>query len=192
MSHGFNVALHGVWMALLAYWLWSARRVKTSIQTEHLVKRLVAYWLPLAVALVLLGPGEWFAHTLLAEQFVPHSVPFESSGLGLCVLGAAIACWARYLLGENWSATVQLKQSHQLITDGPYRWVRHPIYAGFLLLFFGNAMLVGDWRGLLAVVIVFLSFWRKLRLEERWLSQHFGDAYREYSAHSRALIPGLL
>ncbi|HET6552198.1 MAG TPA: isoprenylcysteine carboxylmethyltransferase family protein [Dyella sp.] len=192
MSHGFNVALHVVWLALLSYWLWSARRVKTSVQTEHPAKRLVAYWLPLAVAFALLGPGEWFQHTLLAEQFVPHSMPFESLGLLFCVLGASLACWARYLLGENWSATVQLKDNHQLITAGPYRLVRHPIYSGFLLLFLGNAVLVGDWRGLLALAIVFASFWRKLRLEERWLSQHFGEAYRAYSKRSHALVPGLL
>jgi protein-S-isoprenylcysteine O-methyltransferase Ste14 len=70
--------------------------------------------------------------------------------------------------------------------------VRHPIYLGMLLLLFGNAILVGDWRGVLAVVIVFLSFWRKLRLEERWLSGHFGDTYREYAARTHALLPGVL
>jgi protein-S-isoprenylcysteine O-methyltransferase Ste14 len=79
-----------------------------------------------------------------------------------------------------------------LITHGPYLVIRQPIYSGFLLLFLGSAVMVGDWRGLVAVAIVFVSFWRKLRLEERWLAEHFGDSYRADQAQSRALIPGLL
>jgi protein-S-isoprenylcysteine O-methyltransferase Ste14 len=61
-----------------------------------------------------------------------------------------------------------------------------------LLLFLGNAMLVGDWRGLVAVAIVFASFWRKLRLEEAWLTERFGPAYGDYRSRTRALVPGLL
>ncbi len=192
MTHGFDIALRLVWYTVGMYWLWSARRVKPSIQTEPLAKRFVAYWLPLIAAFLLLGPGEWYSHSALAEQFVPHSTSFESLGLFFCVIGAIVACWARHLLGENWSATVQLKDHHQLITRGPYKVVRHPIYLGMMFLFVGNAVLVGDWRGILAVVIVFLSFWRKLRLEEHWLSKHFGESYREYAARTHAILPGLL
>ena len=79
-----------------------------------------------------------------------------------------------------------------MVTAGPYALIRHPIYTGFLLLFLGNAIMVGDWRGLLAVAIVFASFWRKLRLEERWLGDHFGATYLDYRARTRALIPKLL
>jgi protein-S-isoprenylcysteine O-methyltransferase Ste14 len=61
-----------------------------------------------------------------------------------------------------------------------------------LLLFLGNAVMVGDWRGLLAVAIVLLSFWRKLRLEEIWLTEHFGEPYRLYQARTKALIPEVL
>lgn len=192
MDSRFGMALHLVWLTFLAYWLWSARRVKPAVQSEPLIKRFVAYWLPLIFAVELLGPGERFAGCPLREQFVPHSIVCQSLGLFLCIVGVAIACWARHLLGGNWSATVQLKDDHQLITRGPYRLVRHPIYSGILLLFLGNAVLVGDWRGLLAVAIVFVSFWRKLRLEERWLSRLFGDAYGQYVARTKALIPALL
>jgi protein-S-isoprenylcysteine O-methyltransferase Ste14 len=52
--------------------------------------------------------------------------------------------------------------------------------------------MVGDWRGLLAVAIVFVSFWRKLRLEEAWLTQHFGEPYRLYQGRTNALIPAVL
>lgn len=192
MPQPFGFGLKLCWFALMAYWLWSARRVKASERSEPLIKRLLAYWLPLFVAILLLGPGRWFGHGPLREQFVPHTRIVYSIGLGLCALGVALAIWSRQLLGRNWSGTVELKQGHELIDSGPYRRVRHPIYSGLLLLFLGNAVMVGDWRGLLAVAIVFGSFWYKLKLEERWLSERFGETYAAYRRRTKALIPALL
>lgn len=188
----FEHALRITWIAVLGYWLWAARSAKPVQQQELFAKRLLVYWLPLLIAALLLGSGEWFGHSLLREQFVPHTTLVYSLGLATAVCGAALAILSRMLLGRNWSATVQLKQEHELITIGPYRLVRHPIYTGLLLLFLGNAVMVGDWRGLLAVAIVLASFWRKLRLEEVWLTEHFGEPYRLYQARTKALIPGVL
>lgn len=188
----FQQGLRLTWIVLLGYWLWASRGAKRPAMQEPLAIRLIAYWLPLLVAMLLLGSGPWFGHSLLREQFVLHNVPVYATGLGLAVAGAALAVYARVLLGRNWSATVQLKDGHELVQAGPYRLVRHPIYTGLLLLFLGNAIMVGDWRGLLAVAIVFVSFWRKLRLEERWLGQHFGAAYQTYRQRTKALIPAVL
>ena len=188
----FEHALRITWLVVIGYWLWGARSAKLTDQQEPLIKRLLAYWLPLFIAVLLLGPGEWFGHSLLREQFVPHTTQVYSLGLALAIFGAVLAIFSRAMLGRNWSATVQLKQDHELITSGPYRFVRHPIYTGLLLLFLGNAVMVGDWRGLLAVTIVFVSFWQKFRLEEVWLAEHFGEPYRLYQARTKALIPGVL
>ncbi len=188
----FEHALRITWIAVLGYWLWAARSAKPARQQEHFAKRLMVYWLPLLIAALLLGPGEWFGHSLLREQFVPHTTRVYAVGLALAVAGAVLSIVSRRLLGRNWSATVQLKQEHELITNGPYRFVRHPIYTGLLLLFLGNAVMVGDWRGLLAVALVSVSFWRKLRLEEVWLTAHFGEPYRRYQARTKALIPAVL
>ncbi len=113
-------------------------------------------------------------------------------GLLLIVAGVLFACWARYILGSNWSSEVQLKQDHELIERGPYRYVRHPIYSGLLLALLGTVVLLGEWRALLALAIIAASFWRKLRLEERWLREHFGPAYVDYMQRVKALIPGIL
>jgi len=87
---------------------------------------------------------------------------------------------------------VQLKQDHELIEAGPYRYVRHPIYSGLLLAFLGTALMIGEWRALLALAIIAASFWRKLQLEERWLGEYFGDAYTDYMRRVKALVPRIL
>ena len=187
----FEHALHLCWLVVIGYWLWSARRAKAPKRTESLAKRFLAHWLPLIVAVLLLGPGEWFGHSLLREQFVPHTTLVYSIGLALCIAGAALAIWSRFILGANWSAQVQIKQGHELIQRGPYALIRHPIYTGLILLFAGNAMMVGDWRGVLAVAIVTVSFWRKYLLEEKLLAQEFGPAYADYRKRTYPLFPPL-
>lgn len=187
----FGIGLKACWLAVAIYFFLAYRHNKAPQQTEPLIKRLVAYWLPFSIAL-LLGPGDWFVDNLLWQQFVPHTVFVYSVGLGLCIGGTTLAIWSRHMLGRNWSATVQLKQEHELISSGPYRFVRHPLYTGLLVLFIGSAIMIGDLRGLLAVAIMFASLWFKLRLEERWLLQHFGDKYSAYQRHTKMLLPALL
>ncbi len=180
------------WLAVLLYWAWSARGVKRPAAQESLVVRFFAYVLPLVVAAVLLGPAHWFGHSWLNGQLIRDTSLSAAVGMGIGVAGAALCIWSRISLGRNWSASVQLKQDHELIQRGPYRFVRHPIYTGFLLLFVGSAVMIGEWRGVVSVAIVFVSFWRKLRLEERWLGEHFGPAYQVYRGRTKALIPAVL
>ncbi|QWT20963.1 isoprenylcysteine carboxylmethyltransferase family protein [Bacillus sp. NP157] len=185
-------AISACWLFLLAWWAISAWGNKSAVRGEPWLTRVVLYWLPLALAFALLGPNAWFRGTWLVEAFVPHTDPVFALSLVLVASGVALACWARYLLGKNWSSVVQIKQGHELIEAGPYRYIRHPIYTGLLLAFVGSALKVGDVRGIIAVAIVFVSFWRKLRMEERMLGETFGDAYVAYRGRTKALIPGVL
>jgi protein-S-isoprenylcysteine O-methyltransferase Ste14 len=95
-------------------------------------------------------------------------------------------------LGGNWSATVTVKESHALVRTGPYRFVRHPIYTGLLVALIGAAVARGDVQGFVADAIAFAAFWRKLRIEERWMQETFGDAYARYRVEVAALIPFVL
>ena len=92
-------------------------------------------------------------------------------GVAAVAAGLAFTVWARICLGRNWSGTVTLKQDHELVRTGPYRFVRHPIYTGLLVAIAGSAVVRGEWRAALALVIAFAALWRKLRLEERWLEK---------------------
>jgi len=70
--------------------------------------------------------------------------------------------------------------------------VRHPIYSGLLLAFAGSVLARGEWRAILGFAIAFAALWRKLRLEERWMAETFGDVYARYRAEVPALIPFVL
>jgi protein-S-isoprenylcysteine O-methyltransferase Ste14 len=180
-----------MWLAWLAYWRISAADVKAAQRYESPWSR-AGHLVPLLIAAVLLGmrtipDGGW-----LFQRFLPDSVPNFWLAAWLVALGLAFSAWARVHLGRNWSATVSVKQDHELIQSGPYALVRHPIYTGLLLAFLGSALAVGEWRGLIALVIVLASFWRKLRIEERWMGETFGERYQRYCAHTKALIPFLL
>jgi protein-S-isoprenylcysteine O-methyltransferase Ste14 len=141
---------------------------------------------------LLLGPGDWFGHSWLRENFVEHTNLVGTIGLSISIIGAIIACTSRFMLGKNWSLSVQKKEDHQLVQNGIYKIVRHPIYTGLLLLFIGNAIIVGDYRAIIAVIIVFVSFWLKLKKEEKLLTETFGNQYTEYKKRTKALIPYLL
>jgi protein-S-isoprenylcysteine O-methyltransferase Ste14 len=128
----------------------------------------------------------------LFERFLPRTASVFWIGALLTAVGLGFSAWARVHIGRNWSATVTVKQQHELIRSGPYAIVRHPIYSGILLAFIGSALARGQWRGVLALAIVIVALWRKMRLEERWMSETFGDEYQRYRARTAALIPFLL
>jgi protein-S-isoprenylcysteine O-methyltransferase Ste14 len=177
-----------LWLIWLAYWRISASDVKPVQRHESSGSR-AAHLLPLLIAALLLW---WPDHPDGGWLFSRILPPTESGfwiGALLTAAGLGLSAWARVHLGRNWSATVTVKQGHELIRTGPYARVRHPIYTGVVLAFVGTAIAVGEWRGVLAVAIETVAFARKLRLEERWMSETFGEDYRGYRARTAALIP---
>jgi protein-S-isoprenylcysteine O-methyltransferase Ste14 len=110
-------------------------------------------------------------------------------GDAMALAGLAVMLWARVTLGRNWSGGVVLKEDHELVTSGPYRFVRHPIYSGLLLLLLGWAVWRGRTVGFVGLAVLLVLFWIKARAEEQLMIQHFGDAYRSYKARVKALIP---
>jgi protein-S-isoprenylcysteine O-methyltransferase Ste14 len=186
---GVNPVL-ALWIAWAVYWGVAAYGAKANQRVEsplsrasHMIPLLIAFWLIWRDSL----PGNF-----LGGRFLPALPAVYWTGVVLVALGLGFAVWARRVIGRNWSGIVTVKRDHELVRSGPYRWVRHPIYTGLLVAFVGSAIARGEWRGVLAVLIVFVSFWNKLRLEERWMIETFGDAYLRYREEVRALIPFVL
>jgi protein-S-isoprenylcysteine O-methyltransferase Ste14 len=191
MNESIKIALKIIWLIVIGYWVISSFNTRKTKKKTNGFKNFIYYWLPLLVAVFLLGPGEWFGHTWLRENFVEHTNTVGITGLVFCIAGAVICCWARYTLGKNWALSVQEKSNHELITNGLYKIIRHPIYTGLIILFVGNAVIVGDYRAILSVLIVVISFVFKLKKEEKLMKGLFGEQYQKYKQKTNALIPYL-
>jgi protein-S-isoprenylcysteine O-methyltransferase Ste14 len=188
-------SIHGVpfavlWLAWLGYWFIAALNVKRTQRRERFAS-LILNRVPLVIGALLLAferqPLHW-----LSFRFLPLSQAFYWIGLFMLAAGLAFAVWARRYLGRNWSGIVTVKQEHELVRSGPYALVRHPIYTGLLLAILGTAVAIGEWRGLIAFVLITVGFVIKLRVEEKFMTETFGDQNARYRAEVPALIPFLI
>jgi protein-S-isoprenylcysteine O-methyltransferase Ste14 len=176
-----------IWMVLCLYWILSALQTKAVKSRESLGQRL-SYVFPLALGLTLLFNSR--AHySWLGTRFAPDTIAVAFAGVVLTAAGVALAMWSRFVLGENWSAAVSIRKDHELIRMGPYRTMRHPIYTGMMLGLLGTALVVGEIRGLLALVILWLGFYRKARKEEAFLTREFGAGFEVHAKQTGMFLP---
>ena len=176
-----------LWMILVAYWLAGARGNKRTAYRFNPVWRTL-FVLGFAVLLWFFASRpEFFGRTLVARTDIS-----EGSGLIVCAAGVAFALWARRTLGRNWSGNPTIKEGHELVTRGPYRLVRHPIYTGMLLAAAGTALGHGKVQDLMLLLVALAVIWLKARLEERLMLRQFPDEYASYRRRTKALIPFLL
>lgn len=190
MKFTANQAVTFLWLVLGMFWAMTAVGAKRSLRKEASDSRLYHVLFMTAVFALLfrqdlrIGP--------LGLRIVPASPESAYGGLALTSLGAAFAIWARSTLGGNWSATVTVKENHSFVHQGPYRLVRHPIYAGGLLAMLGTAVVYGEVGCFVAVVLAFVGWWLKARIEEEFMTQQFGEDYRRYQKDVKQLIPFVL
>ncbi len=181
-----NYIVPGCWLVFIVFWLVSARRVKVIAERQSILSALL-HRVPLGFSYFLLVyprlPPPW------NQPVTPHADWARWMGDAVCVLGLCLTLWARRTLAGNWSSDVTFKQGHELIRRGPYRFVRHPIYTGLLIMCLGAAIEISLLRGWLAVPLMAIAFWIKLKQEERLLLRHFPDAYPGYCRQVKALVP---
>jgi protein-S-isoprenylcysteine O-methyltransferase Ste14 len=109
-------------------------------------------------------------------------------GLAVWVAGLAIAVWARLYIGRNWGMPMTRRAEPELVTTGPYRLIRHPIYTGIILALVGTALAISP-LGLIAVAVLAVFFAFSATREERFLTEEFPSAYPPYKARTKMLIP---
>jgi protein-S-isoprenylcysteine O-methyltransferase Ste14 len=167
----------------------TARRAKAVAEKQSLASAL-AHRIPVGVSWVLLV--YWKLPPPLNLRLISREDWVLISGIIICVLGLFITIWARRTLAGNWSSDVTFKEGHELIKTGPYRFARHPIYTGLLIMCAGTAIEIGTLRGLLAIVVMAIAFWIKLKQEERLMMRHFPVQYPAYRKEVKALVPFII
>lgn len=121
-----------------------------------------------------------------------HSPAALILGLMLIIGGTGIRVWAIRSLGAFFTATVQIKEGHRLVQEGPYAAVRHPSYLGAFIATLGCAVLLQAWAGLLLAAALMLAAYNiRIRAEEATLLQAFGEEYRQYQQKAKKMLPFL-
>jgi protein-S-isoprenylcysteine O-methyltransferase len=114
------------------------------------------------------------------------------AGMSLAVGGLAIRLWAIRTLGTWFTSTVRVVDGQEVVRAGPYRWLRHPSYAGAVLIASGSCLALGSLIGVALVAVVCLpAYLYRIGVEERVLETRLGIAYRDYREASWALVPGI-
>lgn len=176
-----------LWMLLAIVWLIMRFGIKHAKKHETL-SEFAQHAIPLVIGFGLLF-GKLESWVWLNFRFPPKLPAVWLAGLALTAFGVGLSIWARLTLGSNWSGVVTLKEGHELVRQGLYRWIRHPIYTGILLGMIGTAMVKGHLRGWLGFVIVWATFYYKARREERFLHQEFGAGFDEHARQTGMFLP---
>src|SRR6185295_8934980 len=153
-----------LWIAWLIYWWVSARNVKETRWQEPLGSQLL-HRVPLLLGALLFAAPRLLP-LALRRRLLPLGPLAPTVGVLLIAAGLGFSVWARRHLGRNWSSQVVVKEAHALVRTGPYRYLRHPIYTGLLVAFLGTAITIGEWRGLVAFLVMLVSLGIKSRAEE--------------------------
>jgi protein-S-isoprenylcysteine O-methyltransferase Ste14 len=178
------------WGLFLLVWVVAALFTKRTIYRQGTSERF-RYMIPIVVGWFLLFRGQRLPAPLNL-RVIPQTDELLTAAAILCVVGVAICLWARAVLGRNWSGIVTLKEEHELVLRGPYRFVRHPIYTGLLTMLTGTAIYQGHLGGIIGMGLVFVSLWIKLIGEEGLMLKQFPDQYPEYQLRVNRLIPFIL
>jgi protein-S-isoprenylcysteine O-methyltransferase Ste14 len=127
-------------------------------------------------------------------NFADYTLPAWVSWTGVVILLFAVwLLWQAHAdLGRNWSSTLQITEGHQLVTQGIYSYIRHPIYAAVWLMSIAQVLMLPNWIAGPACLVLFLPvFLVRVPREERMMVDHFGEEYRDYMKRTGGIIPHL-
>ena len=113
-------------------------------------------------------------------------------GCALLAAGLLLRAWSMTVLGRSYSRGLQVTEQRSMVTAGPYRIIRHPGYAGTLLVWTGYGLAVGSWAAVVVIgALLGAAYVYRIGLEERMLASEFGPTYQTYQRRTWRLIPGL-
>jgi protein-S-isoprenylcysteine O-methyltransferase Ste14 len=179
--HTLKLVIGCAWLIFWIYWLASASTSKESVKGG---------WRTRLTGVTAIGVF-LIAAVLRGGSLAVHSWILAGIGAAVFACGIGLAVWARLHLGRNWGMPMTQRAEPELVTSGPYRFIRHPIYTGLLTAMLGTA-LVNNLLGLIVVAVLTGYFYYCGTVEEQNLAVTFPKAYPEYKSKTKMLIPFLL
>ena len=175
-----------IWLIFIAVWFVGILTAKRTLRRGW----IGIWWRVAIIASVILA---LHYHLLDGRSYlsgVVQSPALNILGLMLTAAGVALAIWARFYLGRNWGMPLAIKESPELVTTGPYAYIRNPIYTGVLMALLGSSFIIWWW----AVIFVWsaLYFIYAARGEEKIMLREFPDTYPAYKARTKMLVPFIL
>ncbi|RPJ23915.1 MAG: isoprenylcysteine carboxylmethyltransferase family protein, partial [Chloroflexi bacterium] len=184
-------------VSIIAFALHRGYYVRKHGKEEHtLKKREEGLASKLASVLGLVGFISVIAYVIqpdwLSWAALPLPLWLRWAGLGIALLGFALLQWAQNTLGKSWSDTPRMIKEQELVTNGPYQFIRHPIYTAFILILGSTLLISANWLiGLASVGMTLLEVTSRIGFEESLMLEYFGDQYRQYMERTGRLLPRL-
>jgi protein-S-isoprenylcysteine O-methyltransferase Ste14 len=187
----FHAIIPAIWLCFMVYWGISALSAKRSLG-------ITPWWrqslLRGGIVILILAAFHFTgAGRLLraAHAFQARSIVLGAIGAALVLLGIGLAVYARVYLGRNWGMPMSRKEEPELVTGGPYAFVRHPIYTGIILAILGSA--IGESLFWLVLLIVFAPYFvYSARREEELMCEQFPAQYPDYMRRTKMIVPFVL
>lgn len=179
-----------IWSAFWFYWILSAVKTRLEVKKEssrqqssqraiHLTLILIAFFITFFR----------FKSSSLWNKIIPYYASVEYIGIIVLIISLLFAIWARIVLGSNWSGAIQKVKGQRLVCQGPYKYIRNPIYTGIVCGFLGTVIAFRTLASLLGFFIILVAYIVKINKEQKFLIMEFGEEYKEYIKKSWALIP---
>jgi protein-S-isoprenylcysteine O-methyltransferase Ste14 len=180
-----SAAIGLIWLVFIIVWIVSAFTAKRTT-----ARRSGVFWFAriiiIVIAIELLSSNRFGA---ISTWYMPlANTTADWIGVALVALGVALSVWARFYLGSNWGMPMSLKENPELVTSGPYSYIRNPIYTGVMLAMIGSGLGVGALWWIIFVVTGAYFIYASVE-EEKIMLKEFPDTYPAYKARTKRLVP---
>jgi protein-S-isoprenylcysteine O-methyltransferase Ste14 len=178
----FDYVIYGLWIVFWLAWLvagLTAKRAAQSRMGQFVGLRIAGF----VIVYLLIRFG-----ILKGHRAVVSSPVLQGIGIALFLTGLGLAVWARVHLGRNWGTPMSEKVDAELVTSGPYQYIRNPIYSGIILASIGTMVAI-SWYWLVIVALTGTYFIYSAIVEERTMQRLFPSTYPEYKRSTKRLIP---
>jgi protein-S-isoprenylcysteine O-methyltransferase Ste14 len=177
-----DYVIYSLWGAFWLGWLLAALTAKPAARSR------MGQFVGFRVALFVIAYLVIRAGVIKGHQPIVSDPVLQGIGTALFLMGLGLAVWARAYLGRNWGTPMSEKVDAELVTTGPYRYIRNPIYSGIILAGIGTTVGV-SWYWVVGVVLLGAYFIYSATAESRIMERRFPETYPAYKRSTKMLIP---